>query len=133
MHATSGHDTGPRKCLVDRGANGIIFGGEDVRVVSLSDRTLDVTVLGGHEMEDLRIGSLVGGVVPTQKGEILAVFDQWCAYRPTPTGKSIISCIRIQVEDYSNHVDDRNTNHGGSQCILQPLRGTLYRLNVFKV
>jgi hypothetical protein len=61
-------------------------------------------------MEDLRIGS-VGGVVPTQKGEILAVFDQ-CAYRPTPTGKSIISCIRIQVEDYGNHVDDRNTNHG---------------------
>ena len=67
-------------------------------------------------MEDLRIGS-VGGVVPTQKGEILAVFDQ-CAYRPTLTGKSIISCIRIQVEDYGNHVDDRNTNHGGSQCII---------------
>ena len=36
------------------------LGGEDVRVVSLSDRTLDVTVLEGHEMEDLRIGS-VGG------------------------------------------------------------------------
>ena len=94
MHTTSRHNTGPRKCLVDRGANEIIFGGEDVRVISLSDKTLDVTVLGGHEMEDLRIGS-VGGVVPTQKGEILALFDQ-CAYRLT--GKSIISCI--QVDDY---------------------------------
>ena len=90
MHTTSRHNTGPRKCLVDRGANEIIFGGEDVRVISLSDKTLDVTVLGGHEMEDLRIGS-VGGVVPTQKGEIvLALFDQ-CAYRLT--GKSIISCV----------------------------------------
>ena len=112
MHATSGHDTGPRKCFVNRGANGIIFSGEDVRVVSLSDRTLDVTVLGGHEIDDLRIGS-VGGVVPTQKGEILAVFNQCACW---PTGKSIISCI--QVEDYSNHVDDRNTK--------QPWRKSMY-------
>ena len=43
---------------------------------------------------------------------ILAVFDK-IAYQTT--GKSIISSI--QVEDNGTRVDNRSTNHGGSQCI----------------
>ena len=62
------------KCLIDRGANDTVFSSESVRVLHLSDETLDVTVLGGHEMEDLKIGA--GGVVSTQSGDILAVFDK---------------------------------------------------------
>jgi hypothetical protein len=53
-----------------------------------------------------------GGVVSTQSGDILAVFNK-IAYRTT--GKSVISSI--QVEDSGTRVDDRSTNHGGSQCI----------------
>ena len=62
-------------------------------------------------MESLKIGS-AGGVVTTQSGDILAVFNE-IAYRVT--GKSVISSI--QVEDNGIHIDDKSTNHGGNQCI----------------
>jgi hypothetical protein len=79
--------------------------------VAQSDETLNVTVLGDHEMENLKIGS-AGGVVTTQSGNILAVFND-ISY--LATGKLVISSI--QVEDNSILIDDRSTNHGGNQCI----------------
>ena len=97
--------------LVDRGVNVTVLSSESVRILHLSDETLDVNVLGDHEMENLKIGS-AGGVVTTQSGEILAVFNE-IAYRAT--GKSVISSIK--VEDNGIHIDDRSTNHGGNQCI----------------
>ena len=54
-------------CLFDRGANGVICG-DDVRVISTSDNTLNVTGIDNHEMRDLRIGTF-GGVVSTQRWE----------------------------------------------------------------
>ena len=99
--------------LFDRGANGVICG-DDMRKISLSDRTLNVTGIDDHQMSGLRIGTF-GGVVPTQRGEVIAIFQQ-CAYHPT--GRSIISCI--QVEDSGIIVDDRANKHGGKQCIYTP-------------
>ena len=49
------------KSLFDRGANGVICG-DDVRVISLSDMTLNVMGIDDHEMCNLRIGSF-GGVI----------------------------------------------------------------------
>ena len=63
-------------CLWDRGANGVICG-DDVRVISMSDNTLNVTGIDNHEMRDLRIGTF-GGVVSTQMGDVIAIFNQ-CA------------------------------------------------------
>ena len=82
------------KCLLDRGANGNICGG-DVRSISFSDRTLNVTGIDEHEheMRNLKIGTF-GGVVSTQRGDVIAIFNQ-SAYHPG--GKSILSCL--QVED----------------------------------
>ena len=99
--------------LFDRGANGVICG-DDMRKICLSDRTLNVTGIDDHQMSGLRIGTF-GGVVPTQRGEVIAIFQQ-CAYHPT--GRSIISCI--QVEDSGIIVDDRANKHGGKQCIYTP-------------
>ena len=100
-------------CLWDRGANGVICG-DDVRVISMSDNTLNVTGIDNHEMRDLRIGTF-GGVVSTQMGDVIAIFNQ-CAYHPT--GRSIISCI--QVEDNGICIDDRSISRGGKQCIATP-------------
>ena len=60
------------KCLLDRGANGNICGG-DVRSISFSDRTLNVTGIDEHEMRNLKIGTF-GGVVSTQRGDVIAIF-----------------------------------------------------------
>ena len=97
--------------LVDRGSNVTVLSSESVRILHLSDETLNVNVLGDHEIENLKIGS-AAGVVTTQSGDILAVFNE-IAYRTT--GQSVISSI--QVEDNGIHIDDRSTNHGGNQCI----------------
>jgi hypothetical protein len=59
-------------CLFDRGANGVICG-DDVRVISMSDNTLNVTGIDNHEMRDLRIGTF-GGVVSTQMGDVIVIF-----------------------------------------------------------
>jgi hypothetical protein len=97
--------------LVDRGSNITALSGDSVRILHLSDETLNVDVLGDHEMENLKIGS-VGGVVATQLGDILVIFNE-IAYREA--GLSVLSSI--QVEDNGIHIDDKSTNHGGNQCI----------------
>jgi len=97
------------RCLFDRGANGVICG-DDVRCISMSDRTLNVTGIDNHEMRNLQIGTF-GGVIPTQAGDVIAIFNQ-CAYHPA--GRSIISCL--QVEDNGVHVDDRSISMRGTQC-----------------
>ena len=101
------------KCLLDRGANGNICGG-DVRSISFSDRTLNVTGIDEHEMRNLKIGTF-GGVVSTQRGDVIAIFNQ-SAYHPG--GKSILSCL--QVEDNGITVHDKLIPHGGRQCIETP-------------
>ena len=97
------------RCLFDRGANGVICG-DDVRCISMSDRTLNVTGIDNHEMRNLQIGTF-GGVITTQAGDVIAIFNQ-CAYHPA--GRSIISCL--QVEDNGVRVDDRSISMGGTQC-----------------
>ena len=101
------------KCLLDRGANGNICGG-DVRSISFSDRTLNVTGIDEHKMRNLKIGTF-GGVVSTQRGDVIAIFNQ-SAYHPG--GKSILSCL--QVEDNGITVHDKLIPHGGRQCIETP-------------
>ena len=97
--------------LVDRGSNITVLSGASLRILHLGDKTLNVDILGDHEMENLKIGS-VGGVATSQWGDILVVFNE-IAYRGA--GQSVISSI--QVEDNGIHINDKSTNHGGNQCI----------------
>ena len=101
------------KSLFDRGANGNICG-SDMRAICFSDRTLNVTGIDNHEMTNLRIGTF-GGVITTQRGEAIAIFNQSACH---PNGKSIISCL--QVEDNGIEVHDKLEVHGGRQCIVTP-------------
>ena len=67
-----------------------------------------------HEICNLRIGTF-GGVIPTQMGPVIAIFNQ-AAHNPT--GKTIISCF--QAEDNGLEIHDKSTAHGGRQCIVTP-------------
>ena len=97
--------------LIDRGANGGLAD-NDVRVVSKTDREVDVSGIDGHQMSNLPIVT-AGGVVLTQPGEAIVIMNQ---VAHVPHGKSILSCI--QLKHFGNKVDDRSIKiNMGSQSI----------------
>jgi hypothetical protein len=109
--------------LIDRGANGGIAG-SDVRIISKSDRAVNITGIDDHEMKNIPIGT-VGAVVKSQRGEVIAIMHQ---YAIVGCGKSIHSSV--QLEDYKNDVNDRSMKiKGGLQCIMT-LDGYLHPINI---
>lgn len=97
--------------LVDRGANGGI-GGQDVRVIEMSGRRVDVQGIDQHQINDIPICT-VGGVVTTSDGEqVIAVFGE---YAWTGNGPSIHSSGQLEYNRIS--VDDRSAKVGGKQCL----------------
>ena len=57
--------------LVDRGANGGVAG-DDVRVVFITHRSVDIKGIDNHHVNNIDIGT-VGGVVQTHKGPMIAI------------------------------------------------------------
>ena len=58
--------------LVDRGANGGIAG-NTLRIISQSDRSVDINGIDNHQMKNLRVVT-AGGVIETQRGPTIAIF-----------------------------------------------------------
>ena len=102
--------------LIDRGANGGLAGG-DVRIVHRHDnpRYVDVSGIDSHQVTDLPIVT-VGGVVPSQRGDVIAIMHQ---YAYLGEGKTIHSSA--QLEHFKNDVNDKSMKvSGGLQCIQTP-------------
>src|SRR5210317_1955748 len=99
--------------LVDRGANGIV-GGEDARVLFMTDRTVDVEGIDRHQMNNIRIGTLCG-YVQTNRGPAIAILNQ-----AANTGRGQTSLSSIQMEAFGVNVDDKSIKVGGKQCISTP-------------
>ena len=112
-----------RGALVDRGANGGLAG-NDVRVISKTDRLVDVSGLDNHEMTNLHIVT-AGGVITTQHGEAILIMHQ---YAHIPNGKTIHSCI--QVEQFGNNVDDRSIKLSKGKQLITTLDGYAIPLNM---
>jgi hypothetical protein len=96
--------------LVDRGANGGIAG-NDVRVISKTNRVVDVRGIDNHQLVDIDIGT-VGGVVTTQKGPVIAIMHQYALF-----GKDSSIHSPGQFEHFKHEVNDKSFHVGGSQCI----------------
>ena len=86
--------------LVDRGANGGLAG-SNMRVLANTDRLVDISGIDNHQMTGLKIVT-AGGVVPTQRGDVIDIFHQ---YAHVPQGRSIHSSV--QLESFGIKVDDR--------------------------
>ena len=100
--------------LIDRGANGGVAG-SDVRVFVTTDRAVNVQGISGHQVTDLKIVS-AGGIVQTQKGPVIAIFNQ---YAHIGTGKTIHSSI--QLEEFGLKVNEKSVQvPGGLQRIETP-------------
>ena len=76
--------TDDRNSLVDRGANGGLAG-SNMRVIASTDRSVDISGIDNHQMTGLRIVT-AGGVVPTQRGDVIGIFHQ---YAHVPQGRTI--------------------------------------------
>jgi hypothetical protein len=88
-----------------------------------TDREVDVSGIDNHQMNNLGIVT-AGGVVATQRGEVLLVMHQ---YAHVPQGRTIHSSI--QLESFGNKVDDRSVKlKQGSQTITT-LDGYVIPLN----
>ena len=108
QHESSNNDM----ALVDRGANGCVCG-DDMLVLEGSERFVDVSGLGGHRENQLRIVT-AQALIETHKGNVIAVFHQTALLGK---GKSILSCI--QMEHYGADINDKPLRlKGGKQRIV---------------
>jgi hypothetical protein len=89
--------------LVDRGANGGIAG-EDVRVIAKTSCQVDIQGIDNHRIVARPIIT-AGAVINTQKGEVIAIMNQ---YAYIGKGKSTHSCEKL--EDYKKVVHDKLAN-----------------------
>ena len=100
--------------LIDHGANGGVAGA-DVRVFTTTDHAVNVQGISKHQVTDLKIVS-AGGVVQTQKGPVIAIFNQ---YAHIGTGKTIH--LSIQLEEFGLKVNEKSVQvPGGLQRIEMP-------------
>jgi hypothetical protein len=110
LYIATAHRTTRRGALVDRGANGGI-GGEDIRVISQTGRSVDVQGIDDHQIVDIPIIT-AGAVIKTQRGEAIIIMHQ---YAFTGKGKTIHSAA--QMEHFKQKVHDRSKVVGGLQMI----------------
>jgi hypothetical protein len=87
--------------LIDWGSNGCVCG-DDMRVLECSERYVDVSGLGGHRGNQLRIVT-AQALIKTHKGDVIAVFHQIALLG---SGKSILSCL--QMEHYGAEINDKS-------------------------
>jgi hypothetical protein len=100
--------------LIDRGANGGVAG-SDTQLIDKSLRSDHIQGINDHMIKDVPIGT-VGAVVNTQRGEVIAIMNQY-AY----TGKGGTIHSSSQLEWCGNDVNDRSIKiDGGRQQLTTP-------------
>ena len=109
--------------LIDRGANGGIAG-TDTRVMHRTGRTIDLSGIDNHTVNNLPI-VVAGGVVRSNKGEIILVMNE---YAHMPNGKSIHSCG--QIEFFKAHVHDKSPTITGKAPCIMTLEGHVIPISI---
>ena len=115
------HDS-KRGALVDRGANGSMAGA-DMRIVTTTDRSVDVCGIDNHEILGLKIVT-AGGVVESNKGKIIVIIHQ-AAH--VPNGKTILSSP--QAEHFGTKVRDQSSKIDKDGQLIKTLDGFILPLN----
>ena len=121
----SAHKASSQGSLVDRGANGGLAG-SDVRVIHphANPRLVDVSGIDSHQVTDLPILT-VGGVVPSQRGNVIAIMHQ---YAYLGEGKTIHSSG--QLEWFKNDVNDKSLKISGGLQRIQTHDGYVHPLEI---
>ena len=125
MYNISKSSTSPYGSLIDRGANGGLAG-SDVRIIHkhANPRLVDVSGIDSHQVTDLPIVT-VGGGVPSQRGDVIAIMPQ---YAYLGEGKTIHSCA--QLEHFKLDVNDKSQKVSGGLQRIQTPDGYIHPLNI---
>ena len=106
---------------MDRGANRGVAG-SDICVIAKTNRRVDIQGIDNHRMIDIPIVT-AGGIVNTQKGEVINILHQ---YAYTGKGKTIHSSR--QTEAFKQLVYDKSVKVGGKQRV-ETVNGYIIPLN----
>ena len=107
------HQTKLTGALVDGGANGGLSG-SDVRVLSETLNFADVTGIGEKSLTNLPLCT-VGAVIPTHKGPIIGIFNQYAHFGKGQTVHSV-----NQLKHFGITIDDTPRQFGGKQRLATP-------------
>ena len=107
------HQTKASGALVDGGANGGLSG-SDVRVLSETLNFADVTGIGEKSLTNLPLCT-VGAVIPTHKGPIIGIFNQYAHFGKGQTVHSV-----NQLKHFGITIDDTPRQFGGKQRLATP-------------
>ena len=110
--------------LVDRGANGGVFG-NDVRIIEKSNKYISLTGLNNHQETDLQICTGAGYTM-THLGPVVMIMHQY-AY----LGQHKTIHASVQLEAFKNDVDDKSRKVGGNQRV-KTLDGYLIPLDIIQ-
>jgi hypothetical protein len=95
--------------LIDRGTNGGVTG-SDTRLIDKSLHSVHIQGINDHMIKDVPIG-IVGEVVNTQRGEVIAIMHQYVY-----TGKGGTIHSSGQLKWCGNNINDHSIkNDGGRQ------------------
>jgi hypothetical protein len=110
--------------LIDRGANGGIAG-NDVCVISMTNRVVDVTGIDNHQLTSIKIGS-VGALARSQRGPVIIIMHQYALHQQQRT---IHSCVKLEY--FKNKVDNRSLKAGGLQR-LTTVDGYVFPIDIIQ-
>ena len=125
VYDVSKHKASKHGSLIDRGANGGLAG-SDVWIIQkdVAPRLVDVSGIDSHQVTNLPIVT-VGGVVPSQRGPVIAIMHQ---YAYMGEGKTIHSSG--QLEHYKNNVNDKSLKVSGGLQRITTNDGYIHPLNI---
>jgi Reverse transcriptase (RNA-dependent DNA polymerase) len=115
----------PNSSLVDRGANGGVFG-DDVLILETSDRKVAITGINDHQLRNIPIctGAAVG---ETQDGPAIFIMHQ---YAFMGTGKTIHSST--QLEAFGNDVNEKSRMVVGGKQRIKTNDGYIIPLDIIE-
>ena len=106
-HILNYQSTAYKGSLIDRGANGGVAG-DDVRIISKSDRCVDITGIDNHKISCMPIVTDRKSVVKSHKGHVIAICNE---HAGLCSGKTIHSSGKLEA--FKNVVDERSRKIGG--------------------
>ena len=99
--------------------------GDDVWVIfKIPNKFMDISGIDSHCVNDLPIVT-AGGVVPSQKGEVIVILNQ---YAYMGTGKTIHSSG--QIEHYNNDVNEKSMKIQVGKQKIKTKYGYIHPLNI---
>ena len=116
-YSVSRSSVGAKSSLIDRGANGGLWGSEGRVIERSSTETVSISGIDGYTMKNVELGLCAAKIrVKNEQGDDESVIGLFSNYAIGGTGSTIHSAI--QLEDNGSEVFDKAQGLGGRQLMV---------------